>query len=146
MRRSRPHSLPSFSRRPQAGRPQPIAYTRCRFGLARPPQQQLAGRASGWLVFGRFPKALGFFRHSLFEGNSVLNAAAFHDAIPPDFAHPYNKLVRSPSVPFPTLKASFRPFIPVEAGQVPGIAENKARYPPLLAYRFRIIGSLSRRR
>jgi hypothetical protein len=52
---------------------------RC-FRLARPPQQQLAGRASGRLVFGRFPKALGFFCHPFFKGKFVLDAASFHNA------------------------------------------------------------------
>jgi hypothetical protein len=81
---------------------------RCRFRLARPPQQQLAGRASGRLVFGRFPKALGFFRHPFFEGNRVLNAGSFHDAILLTFhTHKSKSRVQFPSVPFPTLKSGF---------------------------------------
>jgi hypothetical protein len=74
-------SPPILSGRLQAGRPQPIAHMRCRFRLARPTQQQLASRASGRLIFGRFPKALGFFRQPFFKGKFVLDAASFHVAI-----------------------------------------------------------------
>jgi hypothetical protein len=76
-----------------------------RLRLARPPQQQLAGRASGRLVFGRFPEALGFFRHPLFKGKFVLDAASFHDAILLTFhIRPSKSWIRFRSVPFPTFE------------------------------------------
>jgi hypothetical protein len=101
--------------------------------LARPPRQQLAGHASGRLVFGRFPKALGFFRHPFFKGKLVLNAAPFHDAILPICPH-IETLVPISVCPIPDIEIRFPRLDPgPKPVKFPGMAENKARYPPLKA-------------
>jgi hypothetical protein len=83
---------------------------RCRFRLARPAQQQLAGHASGRLMVSRFPIALGFFRHPFFKRKLVLDAASFHDTIL--LIGTTHKLwFGCLSVPFPTSKPAFTPLI-----------------------------------
>jgi hypothetical protein len=85
---------------------------RCRFRLARAPQQQFTGRASGRLILCRSSETLGFFRHPFFKGQFVLDAAtSLHDTVLPiGISRSIKTMVWLTVCPFPDIQAGVRGF------------------------------------